>query len=188
MAAVVIISVAIKFSPHGLDRVLAFQNPWDDPYGADYNIGQSLRAIGNGDLTGVGLGNGIHKLGYIPEVQNDFIASIIVEELGYIGLVVLLILFAVVLYRLYNLGAMALQQNNVFAGMVVFGVMLWIFFQVFLNVGGTINLTPIKGLVLPFFSSGGSFTLMFSIALGLIFRIEKEVRLAEQITKKMEND
>jgi cell division protein FtsW len=172
-----IFAIKLLLSPYQQERLLEFTDPWDNPWGADYNIGQSLMSIGRGDITGVGLGNSIHKLGYIPEVQNDFIISVLVEELGLIGLLLLLILFGIIMYRLYKLGQTALQRKKVFGSMVVFGVMLWIFFQMFLNIGGTINLTPIKGLVLPFFSGGGSFILMFFLALGLVFRIEKEVRI-----------
>lgn len=177
LPVLVMLSLAIQLSPHGIERILAFIDPWDDPFGSDYNLVQSLLAIGRGDWIGVGLGESIHKLGYIPEVQNDFIVSILFEELGYIGFLLLLVLFAILLYRLFKLGCDALERQHTFASMVVFGVMLWLFFQLFLNIGGTINLTPIKGLVLPFFSSGGSFTLIFFGTLGIVFRIEKEVRL-----------
>lgn len=183
LVTVVIIYIAIQISPHSLERIISFTNPWNDPYGSDYNIGQALRAIGHGDWMGVGLGNGIHKLGYMREIQNDFIISVLIEELGYIGFLALIILFAIVLYRLYKLGDKALQKKHIFSSMMVFGVMLWLFFQLLLNAGGTINLLPIKGLVLPFFSSGGTFTLVFSIALGVVFRIEKEVRLEPKTTR-----
>ena len=164
--------------PYRVERLLQFLDPWQDPFDKGYNLTQSLMSIGRGDFLGVGLGNSIHKFGYLPEAHTDFIVSILAEEWGMVGVIALLLLYSIIIWRLIALTLLAQRQAQLFAAMVSLGISLWLFFQVFVNIAGASQLLPPKGLVLPFFSQGGSFIISFMMALGIILNIEKGIRSA----------
>ena len=173
-----LLAIMLIFEPYRVLRIMQFLDPWQDPFGSGYNLTQSLMAIGRGGWDGVGLGNSIHKLGFLPEAHTDFIVSILAEELGAIGIGTVICLYSIVLWRIIALSLFSIRQQKLFSGLLALGIALWLFFQVFVNIAGASQLLPPKGLVLPFFSQGGSFILTYMIALGLIMRIEYEVRLS----------
>ena len=153
-------------------RVAAWLNPESQRQGYGWQIIQSLYAIGSGGLLGLGLGNSRQKFLYLPEAQNDYVFSIICEELGYVGAVLILLLFAVLILRGYWL---ALQCRNRFYRMMVIGFTSLIAIQVFLNVGVVTNFLPSTGISLPFFSSGGTALIVQMAEVGLILSASREI-------------
>ena len=153
-------------------RVAAWLDPESQRLGGGWQIIQSLYAIGSGGLLGLGLGNSRQKYLYLPEAQNDYIFSIICEELGFVGAVLILLLFAVLILRGYWL---ALQCKNRFSRMMVIGFTSLIAIQVFLNVGVVTNLLPSTGISLPFFSYGGTALIVQLAEVGLILSASREI-------------
>jgi cell division protein FtsW len=163
-------------SPYRLQRLTTFLNPWVHAYSSGYQLTQSLIAFGRGGLFGVGLGNSVQKLFYLPEAHTDFIFAVIGEELGFIGELLLIILFVVLIVRIIYLGQWALRQEQWFAGFVAWGIVLWLSFQVIINVGVNIGLLPTKGLTLPLISYGGSSLWVSCAAMGIVLRVAYEVQ------------
>ncbi|WP_392566788.1 cell division protein FtsW [Utexia brackfieldae] len=166
----------ILFEPYRIKRVTTFLEPWQDPTGAGYQLTSSLMAIGNGGLFGQGLGNSVRKLGYLPEAHTDFIFSIIAEELGFIGVVLILILLLFLAIKAMSIGYRALQAGMQFSGYFACQIGIWFGFQTFVNVGVTSGMLPTKGLTLPFISYGGSSLLIMSVAVAILLRIDFEYR------------
>lgn len=157
-------------------RLITFLNPYADPIHAGYQAIQSKVAVGSGGLFGNGFLNGPQKrLAFLPEQYTDFIFAVVGEELGFIGVVVALGLF---LFLFMVILRIARRATDPFASLVVFGVLGVLFTHLFENIGMTINLMPITGIPLPFFSYGGSFLLAMGIGLGLVFRVAWDSRLA----------
>ena len=154
------------------NRILVFLDPSVDPRGAGYHVVQSMVAIGSGGLTGNGFTEGTQKrFDFLPEQHTDFIFSVIGEELGYLGTILTLLLFAVILYRLVR---MAEGEADPFAGLVIFGIFgAWIV-HVFVNVGMTVGMVPVTGIPLPFVSYGGTFLLMSWVAVAVAARLVGE--------------
>ena len=161
--------------PYRLRRIVSFMDPWADPYGSGFQLTQALIAVGRGELFGVGLGASIQKLFYLPEAHTDFIFAVLAEELGLIGVVIVLALFMLLVTRIMSIGAMAHAAGKPFAGNLAFGVGLWIGLQVMVSIGVNLGVLPTKGLTLPLISSGGSSILMICVALGIVFRIRYEL-------------
>lgn len=172
--AVVLLIIA---EPYRLRRVTSFWDPWADPFGAGYQLTQSLMAFGRGELWGQGLGNSVQKLEYLPEAHTDFIFAIIGEELGYLGVVLVLLMVFFVAFRAMQIGRRALEANQRFAGFLACEIGLWFSFQSLVNVGASAGILPTKGLTLPLISYGGSSLLVMSVALVLLLRIDYETRL-----------
>jgi len=167
----------VIFEPYRMRRVTSFMNPWDDPFNSGYQLTQSLMAYGRGDWFGQGLGNSIQKLEYLPEAHTDFIFAIIGEELGFIGIIcVLLVLFFVAL-RAIRLGSLCLQIDKAFEGYLAYSIGIWICFQTAVNVGASIGMLPTKGLTLPFISYGGSSLWVMTAAVMMLIRIDFERRM-----------
>ncbi|WP_394130659.1 cell division protein FtsW [Shewanella maritima] len=164
--------------PYRMRRVTSFMDPWDDPFGSGYQLTQSLMAYGRGDWFGQGLGNSIQKLAYLPEAHTDFIFAVIGEELGFIGIVVVLLVLFFVALRAIRLGNLCLMAQKPFEGYVAYGVGIWICFQTVVNVGASIGMLPTKGLTLPFVSYGGSSLWVMTAAVMLLVRIDHERRLS----------
>ena len=143
----------IIIAPYRLARILSFLNPWSDPLGSGFQIIQSLYAIGPSGLFGKGLGNSVQKHFYLPEPQTDFIFAIISEEFGFLGIMILSILF---LTLFYNTIKISLNQKDLFAKYLSFGLIIEIIFQTILNISVVIGLVPVTGVTLPFISYGGS--------------------------------
>ena len=170
--------VLILIAPYRMRRVLGFINPWDDALGKGYQLTHSLLAIGHGGWTGVGLGNSIEKLFYLPEAHTDFILAIIAEETGVVGIAIILILFWIIFYRGFTIvGYQAKLLNRHFQALLAHGISLWFFAQALVNIGVTIGVLPTKGLTLPFVSFGGSSILVSCIALAILLKINYENKL-----------
>ncbi len=167
----------IWFEPYRLRRVTSFLNPWDDPFGSGYQLTQSLMAFGRGELFGQGLGNSVQKLEYLPEAHTDFIFSVLAEELGYIGVVLVLIMVFMLAFRAMMIGRRALLSNQLFGGYLACSIGIWFTFQALVNVGAAAGMLPTKGLTLPLISYGGSSLLVMSAAIAILLRIDFETRL-----------
>lgn len=167
----------IYFEPYRLRRITSFLNPWEDPFGSGYQLTQSLMAFGRGELWGQGLGNSIQKLEYLPEAHTDFIFSVLAEELGYIGVVLVLLMLFFVAFRSMMIGKQALDAKQHFSGYLACSIGIWFTFQALVNVGATAGMLPTKGLTLPLISYGGSSLLIMFIAIAILLRIDFETRL-----------
>ncbi|UBX49381.1 cell division protein FtsW [Providencia alcalifaciens] len=167
----------IIFEPYRLRRVTSFLNPWDDPFGSGYQLTQSLMAFGRGELLGQGLGNSVQKLEYLPEAHTDFIFSVLAEELGYVGVVLVLLMVFMLAFRAMMIGRRALLTNQLFGGYLACAIGIWFTFQALVNVGAAAGMLPTKGLTLPLISYGGSSLLVMSAAIAMLLRIDYETRL-----------
>jgi len=161
----------ISHTAYRLHRWWAFLNPWDDPQGFGFQIIHSFLAFGSGGFSGVGLGNSKQKLFYLPEPHTDFILSIIAEEVGFIGVSVLLILFAFVIIRGIKI---ALNAPELFGTYLALGISCMLAVQVIVNMGVVMALLPTKGLTLPFISYGGSSLVVNLIGMGILMNISKK--------------
>ncbi len=164
----------IYASPYRLERLLSFSNPWADPFNSGFQLTQSLIAIGRGELFGVGLGGSVQKLFYLPEAHTDFVFAVLAEELGLLGILVLVGLYSYVCWRVMATGARSLRSGRPFGGYLCFGVGIWLAIQGFVNAGVNMGLLPTKGLTLPLLSYGGSSLLMTVLALALVLRAGHE--------------
>ncbi|MDO9023868.1 putative lipid II flippase FtsW [Zwartia sp.] len=171
-------SLVIWLSPWRRERVFAYLDPWNPEYAQSsaYQLSHSLMAVGRGEWTGVGLGGSVEKLHYLPEAHTDFIVAVIGEELGFIGIMLIIVLFAVVVQRCFEIGRQAIAMERVFGGLVAQGVGLWFGVQSFINIGVVLGLLPTKGLTLPLVSYGGSGLLMNMIAIAVVLRVDYENR------------
>ena len=153
-------------------RVQLWLDPWSDPRGKGFQTIQSLLAIGSGGLLGLGLGNSRQKLLYIPEPENDFVFSVVVEELGFVGAAIVLILFALLVLRGYWL---AIHARDKFGSLTIVGIITLMATQVFLNIGVVTNLIPNTGISLPFFSFGGTALVMNMAEMGIVLGISRQI-------------
>jgi cell division protein FtsW len=160
----------IIMAPYRVQRILSFLNPWQDPLGSGFQTIQSLYAIGPGGLLGLGLGNSIQKHFYLPEPQTDFIFSIISEELGFLGVVIVSVLFSIIVIRGFKI---AINNNDLFAKYLAFGITFQIIFQTVLNLMVVVGLIPVTGVTLPFLSYGGSSLLITLIEIGILLNISR---------------
>lgn len=160
----------IIIAPYRLKRIISFLNPWADPLGSGFQIIQSLYAIGPSGLLGAGLGNSIQKHFYLPEPQTDFIFSIISEELGFIGVLIITTLFITIIYRGIRI---SLKQQDNFAKYLSFGLIFSLAFQTILNLMVVVGLIPVTGVTLPFLSYGGSSLLVSMANIGILLNISK---------------
>jgi cell division protein FtsW len=169
----------IALSPFRRGRMLAFMDPWqvDNAANKGYQLTHSLMAFGRGEWFGTGLGGSVEKLHYLPEAHTDFIMAVIGEELGFVGVVVMIFLFYWIVRRAFLIGRTALQLDRSFAGLAAKGVAIWIGWQAFINMGVNLGLLPTKGLTLPLVSYGGSAILMNVIAIAMLLRIDYENRI-----------
>lgn len=163
--------VLIFLAPYRLVRITSFLNPWKDPLGSGFQIIQSLYAIGPGGLLGMGLGNSIQKHFYLPEPQTDFIFSIIIEELGFAGALLVVILFIIIIKRST---AISLVQTDKFAKYLSFGITFSLAFQTILNLMVVVGLIPVTGVTLPFISYGGSSLLVSMVCIGILLNISRQ--------------
>ncbi|HHH40019.1 MAG TPA: putative lipid II flippase FtsW [Sedimenticola sp.] len=179
IAVVALALVALVLvSPYRLQRVTAFLDPWADVQNSGYQLAQALIAFGRGEWLGVGLGNGIQKQFYLPEAHTDFLMAVIGEEFGLVGTLTILSLFAVIVWRAFDIGARAGQAGRRFESYVAQGFGLWIGMQAFINMGVNMGLLPTKGLTLPLMSYGGNSIIVACLVIGILVRIDHELRLA----------
>jgi len=174
------ISSLIILEPYRMRRVVSFVDPWADPFGSGYQLTQSLMAYGRGGWSGLGLGNSIQKLDYLPESHTDFIAAVIAEEIGFLGLSILVLALGWLVYKILNIGRLAMEKSQHYNGFFAYAIGIWIAFQVFVNIGASAGMLPTKGLTLPFISYGGSSLIVFSIAIAIVLRIDFETRALER--------
>jgi len=166
----------IWMSPYRLQRVLGFMDPWADPLGSGYQLTHALIAFGRGEWFGVGLGESIEKLFYLPEAYTDFLLAVIGEELGFIGVITVILLFAWLTWRAFSIGWQASVMERNFQALAAQGVGLWFGLQGFINMGVNLGLLPTKGLTLPLMSYGGSGIVANCLALALLVRVDYENR------------
>ena len=164
------ISFLIIAAPYRLKRIISFLNPWSDPLGSGYQIIQSMYALGPGGLLGQGFLNSRQKHFYLPEPQTDFIFSIISEEFGFLGVLIVTFIFAFIFYRMIKI---ALRANILWEKYLVFGIAFGLLIQAILNLAVVVGLIPVTGVTLPFFSYGGSSLLMSMIGVGLVLNVSK---------------
>ena len=163
--------VLIIIAPYRMSRIVAFLNPWSDPLGSGFQIIQSLYAIGPGGLLGLGLGNSIQKHFYLPEPQTDFIFAIISEELGFMGVLLVSLLFGIIIYRGFRI---AINCKELFGKYLAFGITFGLAFQALLNLMVVVGLIPVTGVTLPFLSYGGSSLIISLINMGILLNISKD--------------
>ncbi|SFW20116.1 putative lipid II flippase FtsW [Nitrosovibrio sp. Nv17] len=162
--------------PYRLQRFLGFMNPWDDPYGKGYQLSHALIAFGRGEWLGVGLGGSVEKLFYLPEAHTDFLLAVIAEELGFAGILAVMLLFAVLLVRAFIIGRQAAVRERPYAALVAQGIGVWLGVQALINMGVNMGVLPTKGLTLPLMSFGGSSIVANCIALAVLLRVDWENR------------
>ncbi|MGH8156075.1 MAG: putative lipid II flippase FtsW [Rhodanobacteraceae bacterium] len=162
-----------------VQRLTSFLDPWQDPFNNGFQLTQALIAVGRGRWFGVGLGGSVQKLFYLPEAHTDFILAVIAEELGFVGILFVLALFALLVGRGMQLGLRGVELGQHRAGYVAFGISLSIGLQALVSVGVNLGVLPTKGLTLPLISSGGSSTLMTCVMLGVLLRAAYEIHRAE---------
>ena len=175
-----ILAVIAIAEPYRMRRLTSFSDPWADPFGSGYQLTNALMAIGRGEWSGIGLGGSVLKLNYLPEVHTDFIFSVIGEELGFVGVCLVVALYALLVGRAFVIGLRCVEMRRHFAGYVAFGVALWIGMHSFVSMGVNLGLLPTKGLTLPLISSGGSSILMTCVAMGLLLRVSYELERTQR--------
>jgi cell division protein FtsW len=171
----------IIIEPYRVARVTSFLDPWSAAQTTGYQLTHSLMALGRGDWFGVGLGNSVEKLFYLPDAHTDFLFAIYGEEFGFVGVMFLMGLYLFLIWRIFRVASVANLRGQVFAALVSYGVGSWIAVQALINMGANLGLLPTKGLTLPLVSYGGSSLLMSVLALGLVLRIDWENRQAHLI-------
>ncbi len=169
----------ITFSPWRRERFFAYLAPFDpvNAQGKGYQLSHSLIAFGRGEFFGVGLGGSVEKLHYLPEAHTDFLLAVIGEELGYVGVIVVIALFYWLVKRAFEIGRQAIALDRTFAGLTAKGIALWIGIQAFINMGVNVGLLPTKGLTLPLMSYGGSGVVVNLMAIALLLRVDFENRV-----------
>ncbi|MGH8446700.1 MAG: putative lipid II flippase FtsW [Solimonas sp.] len=174
-AGLMMIAVA---APYRVKRMLNFMDPWADVENAGWQLAQSLIAVGRGEWTGVGLGNSVQKLLYLPEMHTDFIFAIMAEEFGLAGIALLITLFGIVVWRGFTIARRAEMDGRRFQAYLCYGLTGWLGLQSLINMAVNMGLLPTKGLTLPLLSYGGSSLLTVCAMLGLILRVDYENRAA----------
>ena len=176
VVTVVLGGLLIQAAPYRLQRLIAYTDPWADPYGAGFQLIQSLIAFGRGEWFGVGLGNSVQKLFYLPEAHTDFVFSIWAEEAGFVGAVALIAVFLALVLRIFHLGRQARAVGEDFGAYLCFGVAIMFSGQAFVNMGVSAGLLPTKGLTLPLISYGGSSLITACGLLGIVLRVATELQ------------
>ncbi|WOJ98372.1 putative lipid II flippase FtsW [Congregibacter brevis] len=167
-------ALLIQAAPYRLQRLIAYTDPWADPFGSGFQLIQSLIAFGRGEWFGVGLGNSVQKLFYLPEAHTDFVFSIWAEETGFAGAFVLIALFLALVLRIFHLGREAQKEGQLFSAYLCFGVSLMFSGQAFVNMGVSAGLLPTKGLTLPLISYGGTSLITACVLLSMVLRVAHE--------------
>ena len=179
LAALAALAALSMLAPYRLQRLMTFMDPWSDPYDSGFQLTQALIAFGRGEWVGVGLGNSVQKLYYLPEVHTDFVFAVIGEEAGMLGTIGVIALFVFLIWRIFFVGGVAERANHMFAAYVTYGVGLLIGIQAFVNIGVNIGLLPTKGLPLPFLSYASNNLVVVCASLGLVLRAGYEARLPQ---------
>ncbi len=171
LSAVAMLAIS---SPYRLERLTTFLNPWADPFNSGFQLTQALIAFGRGEWFGVGLGASVQKLFYLPEAHTDFVYAVLAEELGTVGATVVVLLFVLLITRIFHIGRNAAEAGLGFGAHLCYGVALWFAIQAFINMGVNMGLLPTKGLTLPLMSYGGSSIVVMCVAIALVLRVALE--------------
>ena len=163
-------------SPYRRDRIFGFMDPWADAFGRGYQLSHALIAFGRGEFFGVGLGASVEKLFYLPEAHTDFLLAVIAEELGFVGVTLVVVLFGLLIQRAVAIGRQAVSLDRLYPALVAQGIGIWIGVQGFINMGVNMGVLPTKGLTLPLMSFGGSGILINCVALAIVLRVDWENR------------
>ena len=163
-------------SPYRLARLTGFLNPWQDPFDSGFQLTQSLIAIGRGQFFGVGLGESVQKLFYLPEAHSDFLFAVIAEEFGLFGSLLVIGLYLALVWRVVLIARRAAKRGQAFGAYLAYGIGIWIGLQAFINMGVNMGVLPTKGLTLPLMSYGGSSLIVGCAAIGLLLRVDREAR------------
>ena len=155
-------------------------DPWADPFGKGYQLSHALIAFGRGEWFGVGLGGSVEKLLYLPEAHTDFLFAVIAEELGFVGVVIVLCMFAWLVIRAFGIGKEAAQNEQYFSALLAQGLGVWVGAQAIINIGVNMGMLPTKGLTLPLLSFGGSGILANCVAIAVLLRIDYENRMIQK--------
>ena len=174
LAIVSVFALVMVIEPYRMERLMTFLNPWGDPFGSGFQLTQALIAIGRGEWLGVGLGQSVQKLHYLPEAHTDFLFAVLAEELGLIGVLLVLALFTFVVWRAFRAGQRAGAAGDGFASHLAYGLGVLFALQAYVNIGVNLGLLPTKGLTLPLMSYGGSSLLANGMLIGLLLRIDAE--------------
>ena len=178
LLGLVAVIMMIVFVPWRWERIISFIDPWSDPWGSGYQLTLSLMSIGRGDWFGVGLGQGLMKMGYLPDAHTDFIFSVIVEEMGILGGFIIVALLFGLSFRIFYIGRESLLRKNYFGFYFSYGVALLLGLHTFINVGVACGLLPTKGLTLPLISAGGTNLIIVCLMIGLILRVDYENKIS----------
>ena len=177
---IIIVGVCLAFiavsSPYRVARLTTFLNPWADQFNSGYQLTQSLIAFGRGGWFGTGLGEGVQKLFYLPEAHTDFLFAVLGEELGFFGIILVLGLYSILVYRGFIIGLNAYMQDRLYAAFTAYGITFWVGMQASINIGVNAGLLPTKGLTLPLMSYGGASIVVNCMAIALLLRIDHENR------------
>lgn len=163
-------------SPYRMARLTGFLNPWADQFNSGYQLTQSLIAFGRGGISGVGLGESIQKLFYLPEAHTDFLFAVLAEELGLLGIFLVIALYSILVIRGLKIGLNAYSQDRLFSAFTAYGITFWMGLQAAINMGVNAGLLPTKGLTLPLLSYGGASIVVNCMVVALLLRIDHENR------------
>ena len=173
-------AVLVLATPYRMARLTSFADPWADPFDSGFQLTQALIAFGRGEWWGVGLGGSVQKLFYLPEAHTDFLFAVLAEELGLMGVLMVVGLFALLVWRAFVIGRRAQQAGSDFGAYLSYGLGLWLGMQAFINLGVNMGVLPTKGLTLPLMSYGGSSIVVTCMACALVLRVSHEYPLQKQ--------
>jgi cell division protein FtsW len=176
VGTLLVMAALIYSSPYRRERLLSFMDPWADAQASGYQLTQALIAIGRGELFGVGLGASVQKLFYLPESYTDFLFAVLAEELGLVGILSVIVLFVILVWRAFEIGHRAERLGKEFSAYLAYGIGLLFGLQALFNIGVNMGVLPTKGLTLPLMSYGGSSLVVMCVALALLLRIDVETR------------
>ncbi|EPJ46080.1 MAG: cell cycle protein, FtsW [Osedax symbiont Rs2] len=179
-ALVTVGSLAV-IQPYRVARLKSFQDPWADPFGSGYQLSQAQIAFGRGEWFGTGLGNSVQKLFYLPEAHTDFVYSVLSEELGLLGALSIVMLYLVLIFRIFYIGRQAERQRQFFMAFITYGFGLVLVAQVLINIGVNVGAVPTKGLTLPLLSYGGSSLMVCAAMIAVVLRVDYELKLQRQL-------
>ncbi|MCB1644238.1 MAG: putative lipid II flippase FtsW [Pseudomonadales bacterium] len=177
------IAVIAQWQPYRLERLTTFANPWEHQFGSGYQLTQALIAFGRGEVFGLGLGNSIQKLFYLPEAHTDFLFSITAEELGVVGALTVIVALGCLVIRAFRIGQTAQTQQRLFEAYLAYGIAILLGSQSLINIGVNIGLLPTKGLTLPLVSYGGNSLIITCVMIAVLLRIDLEARLHQAETE-----
>ncbi|HEY9134705.1 MAG TPA: putative lipid II flippase FtsW [Pseudomonadales bacterium] len=186
---VLMLGVLAIAKPYRMQRLIDFRDPFENPFGSGYQLTQSLIAFGRGEWTGIGLGNSIQKLFYLPEAHTDFLFAVLAEELGLVGNLLVIALYTAIVISALCIGRASAVKENFFSAYFAYGLGILIGIQAVFNLGVNMGILPTKGLTLPFMSYGGSSLIINCMGLGALLKIDEETRAEslERVKRKLSN-